>query len=134
MKPKNKIQSDPVQSFYDQITVALSTTNFVLGFMGIGFVIILLFGALTFSITFGLLFGFILLAVTFNPPYRLLCKMFHFQDLPPHLIKLPIRRIAFNCVSLVMPVFFILIGVRGLQNIGFCSQALICTFSRLLAP
>ena len=131
---KTTSQSDSIQSFYDQITRALSTQQFVLGFMGIGFVVILLFGALIFSLAFGLFFGFVLLALTFDPPYRLLRQLFRSQDLPPHLIKLPFRRTALNCAALVMPALFVFIGVQGLQNIGFCSQALICTFGRLLAP
>jgi hypothetical protein len=131
---KTKRPSDSVQSFYDQITVALSTTHFVLGFLGIGFVIILLFGALIFSIALGLFLGFVLLALSFESPYCLMRQVLHLEGLPPHLIKVPVRRIVFNCASLVMPALFIFIGVKGLQSIGFCSQALICTFGRLLAP
>jgi len=129
-----KDKSDPLQSFYDQITVALSTTDFVLGFLGIGFVIILLFGVLIFSIVVGLFLGFFLLALSFEFPYRLMRQAFRFEGLPPHLIKIPISRIAFNCASLIFPAVFIFIGARGLQTIGFCSQALICTFGRWLAP
>ncbi len=131
---KTKRQPDPVQNFYDQITVALSTTRFILGFLGIGFVIVLLFGALIFLIVLGLLLGFVLLALSFESPYRLMRQLFRLEGLPPHLIRVPVRRIVFNCASLVMPALFIFIGVKGLQSIGFCSQALICTFGRLLAP
>jgi hypothetical protein len=131
---KTKSPSDQVQRFYGQITVALSTTNFVLGFIGTGLIIILLFGALIFSIAFGLLFGFVLLALTFESPYRLLRRVFGLEGLPPHLIKLPSSRIVFNCAVLIFPALFILLGVKGLQTIGFCSQTLICTVGRLFAP
>jgi hypothetical protein len=127
-------QTDSVQDFYNQFTRVLSTPGFVLWFMGIGFVIIVLFGALIFSLAFGLFFGFVLLALTFELPYRLFRQMLGFQELPPHLIKLPIRRVVVNCALLVMPILFIFLGVRGLQNIGFCSQALICAFGKLVAP
>lgn len=132
MKTKNS--SDPVQSFYEQITVALSTTHFVLGFIGIGFVIIFLFGALIFCIAFGLFFSFILLSLTFELPYRLMRRMLSLEGLPPHIIKVPITRIVSNCASLVFPALFIFIGVRGLQTIGFCSQALVCILGKLFVP
>jgi len=131
---KTTSQSDPIQDFYTQFTSILGKQRFVLCFIGTGLVIILLFGALIFSLAFGLFFGFVLLALTFDLPYRLLRQVLRSQDLHPHLIKLPVRRIAFNCALLVMPVLFVFIVVRGLQNIGFCSQALICTFDRLLSP
>jgi hypothetical protein len=131
MKPKNKIQSDPVQSFYDQITVTLSTTNFVLGFIGIGFVFLLVFGALIFCIAFGLVFAFYLLALTFDTPYRLMRHMLGVGGLPPHLIKLPVSRIVTNCIAMVIPVLFLFLGLRGLQTIDFCSQALVCSLGNL---
>jgi hypothetical protein len=127
-------QTDPIQDFYGQVTRVLSTPRFVLWFIGLDLAIIVLFGALIFSIVFGLVFGFVILALTFELPYRLLRRMVGFQDLPPHLINLPIRRVVFNCAVLVMPALFVFIGVRGLQNIGFCSQALICTFGKVVAP
>ena len=134
MKMKSKIPSDPIQGFYDQVIVALSTTHFVLGFMGIGFVIVLLFGALIFCIVFGLFFAFYLLALTFDSPYRLMRRILRLEGLPPHLIQLSVSRIVFNCTSLVFPALFLFLGVRGLQTMGFCSQALICSLGKLLVP
>jgi hypothetical protein len=131
---KSKRQPNPIESFYSQITVALSSTDFVLGFLGIGFVLILLFGALIFSLALGLILGFFLLAITFEAPYRLMRQVLRLEGLPPHLIKLPVRRIVYNCALLVMPALFLFIGVRGLQVTGFCSQALICTFVRWFLP
>jgi hypothetical protein len=127
-------QTNPKQDFDFQFNRVLSMPQFVVWFGGIGFAIILLFGALIFSIAFGLFFGFVILASTFELPYRLFRRMASFEELPLHVIRRPIRRIVLNCALLAMPMLFIVIGVKGLQNIGFCSQALICTFSRLLAP
>ena len=132
MKMKSKTKLDPVQSFYDQIIVVFSTTEFVLGFIGIGFVIILLFGALIFCIVFGLFFEFYLLALTFDSPYRLMRRVLRLEGLPPHLIQLPASRIASNCIALIFPALFLFLGIRGLQTIGFCSQALICSLGKLL--
>lgn len=131
---KSKIQSDPIQSFYDQVIVAFSTTDFVLGFIGIGFVIILLFGALIFCIGFGFFFAFYLLALTFDSPYRLMRRVLRLEGLPPHLIQLPVSRIVLNCTSLIIPALFLFLGVRGFQTIGFCSQALICSLGKWFFP
>jgi hypothetical protein len=120
--------------FLRLFTRTVTTDSFFLGFLGIDVLILIFFGYHIFFIALGLIYGYRILAVTFDPPYRLLRSIFRFQTLPPHLVKPSPRRTLFYCASLLIPAFLIFLGIAGLQNGGFCAQNLICRFGQKLFP
>jgi len=50
------------------------------------------------------------------------------------LVKQSLGRIIWSCTTLIFPAFFVYVGGRVLYIVGFCSQNLICSVSRLLLP
>ena len=118
--------------FLRLFTRTVTTDSFFLGFLGIDALILIFFGYHIFFITLGLIYGYRILAVTFDPPYRLLRLIFRFQTLPPHLVKPSLWRTLFYCASLIIPAFLIYLGIAGLHNVGFCAQNLICRFGQVL--
>src|SRR6266508_492145 len=134
MKTKNINPSNPDQEFYAQFRRRFYTNRFIFGFLGAGVLIFVFFGALVWFIAFCLFYGFMKLALTFDPPYRLIRQIFRLKDLPPHLVKLSFGRILFSCATLIFPVFFVCVGARVLYMVGFCSQNLLCSLGRFLPP
>jgi divalent metal cation (Fe/Co/Zn/Cd) transporter len=123
-------QSALYEEFAKQFARATSTNKFVFGFLGISAIIFILFGFLIWVIAFGVFYGILKLALIFDAPYRLLVWVCHFQNLPPHLVKPPLKSVIYSLVSLIFPALFVFAGVKGLQNTGFYSQNIIWIFSR----
>jgi hypothetical protein len=86
MKTTRINQSNPDQEFYTQFARRVYTNRFIFGFLGVSVLIFVFFGVLVWFIAFGLCYGFMKLALTFDPPYRLLLRIFRLKDLPPHLV------------------------------------------------
>jgi len=118
-------QSGLYQEFAKQFARATATNKFIFGFLGISALIFILFGFLIWVIAFGLFYGLLKLALILDAPYRLLVWLCQFENLPPHLVKPPLRSVIYTLVSLIFPAFFVFIGVKGLQTIGFSAQNLI---------
>jgi hypothetical protein len=131
---KDELAPQPVthNEFLRLFTRTVTTDNFFLGFLGVDALILIFFGYHIFFIALGLIYGYRILALTFDPPYRLLRSIFRFQALPPHLVKPSLRRTLFYCASLIIPAFLIFLGMAGLHNGGFCAQNLICRFGQVL--
>ena len=123
-------QSALHEEFAKQFARATATNKFIFGFLGISALIFILFGFLIWVIAFGLFYGLLKLALVFDPPYRLLVWICHFENLPPHLVKPPLRSVLYALASLIFPAFFVFVGVKGLQSIGFYPQNLIWICSR----
>jgi hypothetical protein len=130
MKTDVATQSVLYEEFANAFARATATNKFIFGFLGISAFIFLLFGFLIWVIAFGFFYGLLKLALILDAPYRLLVRICHFENLPPHLVKPPCRSVIYTIVSLIFPAFFVFIGVKGLQNFGFYSQNLIWIFSR----
>jgi len=130
MKTDVTTQTASHEEFANAFSREIATNKFVFGFLGISALIFILFGVLIWVIVFGLFYGLLKLALIFDAPYRLLIRICHFENLPPHLVKPPLRSVIYTIVSLIFPGFFVFVGVKGLQNIGFYPQNLIWIFSR----
>lgn len=132
MKTDSQDQPNSYNEFAERLIVAMSTNEMIFRFFGISLFIMFTVGILFWCIIFGLFLGFELIALIFDPAYQLFRKFIHLQNVPPHLVKPPLSRIVASCISLVFPVIFIVIGVRGLSSMGFCVQSLACILFNLI--
>jgi len=130
MKTDVTIKTASHKEFAQAFSREIGTNKFIFGFFGISALIFILFGILIWVIIFGLFYGLVKLSLIFDAPYRLLLRICHFENLPPHVVKPPLMSMIYSITSLIFPAFFVFVGVKGLQNIGFYPQNLIWIFSR----
>jgi len=130
MRTDPMTQTATHEEFAKAFARATGSNKFIFGFLGISALIFIVFGILIYVIVFGLFYGLLKLALIFDAPYRLLVWICRFENLPPHLVKPPLRSVIYTMASLIFPAFFVFVGVKGLQNLGFYPQNLIWIFSR----
>jgi len=95
-------------------------------FVGVALLVNILFGFGIFWIAFGALWALVLLASTFESPYRLMVAVLHVPNAPSHLPKPRILQGITMGVALLTPALMIAAGVLFLHFVPFCFQNPVC--------